>query len=90
MGSSRLLPLTSGVGWLLSASALARPSQPPRWIMEKARAFQKNTYFCFIDYAKAFDCVDTHFGGGAGAGMTGLKDAEGFGLSGWKDGAAVS
>ena len=29
-----------------------------RWIMEKAREFQKNTYFCFIDYAKAFDCVD--------------------------------
>ena len=28
-----------------------------RWIMEKARAFQKNIYFCFIDYAKAFDCV---------------------------------
>ena len=28
------------------------------WIMEKARAFQKNIYFCFIDYAKAFDCVD--------------------------------
>ena len=28
------------------------------WIMEKARQFQKNTYFCFIDYAKAFDCVD--------------------------------
>ena len=27
------------------------------WIMEKARAFQKNIYFCFIDYAKAFDCV---------------------------------
>ena len=27
------------------------------WIMEKAREFQKNTYFCFIDYAKAFDCV---------------------------------
>jgi len=27
-------------------------------IMEKARKFQKNTYFCFIDYAKAFDCVD--------------------------------
>ena len=26
--------------------------------MEKARAFQKNIYFCFIDYAKAFDCVD--------------------------------
>ena len=29
-----------------------------RWIMEKARKFQKNIYFCFIDYAIAFDCVD--------------------------------
>ena len=29
-----------------------------RWIMEKAREFQKNIYFCFIDYAKVFDCVD--------------------------------
>jgi len=28
------------------------------WIMEKAREFQKNICFCFIDYAKAFDCVD--------------------------------
>ena len=28
-----------------------------RWIMKKAREFQKNIYFCFIDYAKAFDCV---------------------------------
>ena len=28
------------------------------WIMEKAREFQKNIYFCFTDYAKAFDCVD--------------------------------
>ena len=28
------------------------------WIMEKAREFQKNIYFCFIDYAIAFDCVD--------------------------------
>ena len=28
-----------------------------RWIMEKAGEFQKNIYFCFIDYAKAFDCV---------------------------------
>ena len=28
-----------------------------RWILEKAREFQKNIYFCFIDYAKAFDCV---------------------------------
>ena len=29
-----------------------------RWIKEKAREFQKNIYFCFIDYAKVFDCVD--------------------------------
>ena len=29
-----------------------------RWIMEKGKEFQKNIYFCFIDYAKAFDCVD--------------------------------
>ena len=28
------------------------------WIIEKARKFQKNLYFCFIDYTKAFDCVD--------------------------------
>ena len=28
------------------------------WIIENAREFQKNTYFCFIDYAKAFDCMD--------------------------------
>ena len=28
------------------------------WIMEKTRDFHKNIYFCFIDYAKAFDCVD--------------------------------
>ena len=28
------------------------------WIMETAREIQKNNYFCFIDYAKAFDCVD--------------------------------
>ena len=31
-----------------------------RWIMEKARELQKNIYFCFIDYAKAFDCVDNN------------------------------
>ena len=30
------------------------------WIMEKAREFQKNIYFCFIDYATDFDCVDHH------------------------------
>ena len=31
---------------------------PNCWIIKKAREFQKNIYFCFIDYAKAFDCVD--------------------------------
>ena len=31
-----------------------------RWIIKKAREFQKNIYFFFIDYAKAFDCVDHH------------------------------
>ena len=30
------------------------------WIIKKAREFQKNIYFCFIDYAKAFDCVDNN------------------------------
>ena len=30
------------------------------WIMKKAREFQKNIYFCFIDYAKVFDCVNHH------------------------------
>ena len=29
-----------------------------QWIIEKAKEFQKNNYFCFIDYAKTFDCVD--------------------------------
>ena len=32
------------------------------WIIEKARQFQKNTYFCLIDYAKAFDCITTKCG----------------------------
>ena len=31
---------------------------PIHWIIEKAREFQKNIYFCFMDYANAFDCVD--------------------------------
>jgi len=31
-----------------------------RWIIKKAREFQKNIYFCFVNYAKAFDCVDRH------------------------------
>ena len=33
-----------------------------RWSIEKAGEFQKNIYFCFIDYAKAFDCVDHNSG----------------------------
>ena len=33
-----------------------------RWIIEKAREFQKNIYFCFIDYAKAFVCITTNYG----------------------------
>ena len=33
-----------------------------RWIMEKAREFQKNNYFCFIDYAKAFVWIATSYG----------------------------
>jgi len=37
---------------------IARIMEKARWIMEKAREFQKNIYFCFIDYTKAFDCVD--------------------------------
>ena len=35
-----------------------------RWIIEKAREFQENTYFCFTDYAKAFDCVEYPGAGG--------------------------
>ena len=31
-----------------------------RWVIEKAREFQKNIHSCFIDYAKAFECVDHH------------------------------
>ena len=31
------------------------------WIIKKARQFQKNIYFCFIDYAKAFDCMENSF-----------------------------
>ena len=31
-----------------------------RWIIQKARELQKNIHFCFIDYAKAFDCVDNN------------------------------
>ena len=50
---------------LLDVQAGFRKGRGPRdeiakilWILEKARVFQKNIYFCLIDYAKAFDCVD--------------------------------
>ena len=39
-------------------SEIKLPSSSNCWITEKAREFQKNIYFFFIDYAKAFDCVD--------------------------------
>ena len=41
-----------------SRTQLKWRSSSSSWITEKAREFQKNIYFCFIDYAKAFDCVD--------------------------------
>ena len=45
--------------WRLVGCRLwGRTESHARWIMEKAREFQKNIYFCFIDYARAFDCVD--------------------------------
>ena len=47
------------VGNLISgSSAFSKTSLNICWIIKKAREFQKNIYFCFIDYAKAFDCVD--------------------------------
>ena len=41
-----------------SRTQLKRLSSSSSWIIKKAREFQKNIYFCFIDYTKAFDCVD--------------------------------
>ena len=54
MGSHRV-----GHDWSnLAVSAAAFPLANIHWIIEKAREFQKNIYFCFTDYAKPFDCVD--------------------------------
>ena len=39
---------------------LEEPEINIHWIIEKARGFQKNIYFCFIDYTTAFDCMDPH------------------------------
>ena len=54
-------------GELLDVQADFRKGRGPRdqtsnicWIIKKAREWQKNIYFCFIDYAKDFDCVDHH------------------------------
>ena len=45
-------------GWIRKGRGTRDQTVNIRWIIEKAREFQKNIYFCFIDYAKAFDCVD--------------------------------
>ena len=45
------------LGWTISAGTRDQIASL-FWIIEKAREFQKNIYFCFIDYSKAFDCVD--------------------------------
>ena len=42
---------------IIQGIILLSPELIFRWIIEKAREFQKNIYLCFIDYAKAFDCV---------------------------------
>ena len=51
------------VNFLLFKLVLEKAEEPDQianihWIIEKAKEFQKNIYFCFIDYAKDFDCVD--------------------------------
>ena len=53
-------PLTLLVGMQTSTATMDNSVRSDQicWIIEKAREFQKNIYFCFIDYAKAFDCVD--------------------------------
>ena len=52
----------AGVGNLISGFRKGRGTRDQtanfHWIIEKVREFQKNIYFCFVDYAKAFDCVD--------------------------------
>ena len=64
-GTSRCIGGELGVGELPDVQAGFRKGRGIRdqiadicWIVEKTREFQKNTYFCFIDYAKAFNCVD--------------------------------
>ena len=59
---SHLQPLghPCSVSNMLTCSYLRDQIDNMRWIIEKAREFQKDIYFCFIDYAKASDCVDHH------------------------------
>ena len=54
--------LKGGMRWLKGKILLILSWDPNEihWIIEKARKFQKNIYFCFINYAKAFECVDHH------------------------------
>ena len=52
-----LEPGLENLGVIMDGATVS-PVANIRWIMEKAREFHKNIYFCFIDYAKAFDCVD--------------------------------
>ena len=54
---NRELPDVKG-RWILKGRGTRDEIANIRWIPEKPREFQKNIYFCFIDYAKAFDCVD--------------------------------
>ena len=51
-----MMTILTGVRWCLIVVLICISLMS--WIIEKAREFQKNIYFCFIDYAKAFDCVD--------------------------------
>ena len=51
-------PHTAWLSFTELDKAVVRVIRLASWILKKAREFQKNIYFCFIDYAKAFDCVD--------------------------------
>ena len=50
--------MSRGTGWIRKDRGTRDQIANICWIIEKTREFQKNIYFCFIDYAKAFDCVD--------------------------------
>ena len=50
--------VTQSRTWLKWLSSSSSSSSSSSWIIEKAREFQKTIYFCFIDYTKAFDCID--------------------------------